>query len=277
MTMRILTATLLLILPSFAVPPRAFAKVTETIMEVNLANTTTGNVSKIQFEVTSPQLTPAMVDLGLPGNISGAPGTVVKSDNGGGTVGVILVLDVKVLKPTEVMKLKVIVPGAKQITITGAKWLDATDTALTPRPKFPGFKVVTKDLDYTLLNDLIDPFGIQNLAFLPNITPAAFDALDLDTILNAPFNSSLPSFSMSPFSFSDFPGLPDPDLGNFFAAEGQILDDSGIVVGSFIHGVEVAPEPSTILLLGSGLSCLGVFAWRRRRSARLAMAGVRRN
>src|SRR5262249_7217856 len=90
----------------------------------------------------------------------------------------------------------------------------------------------------------------QNLLFLPNITESAFDTLNLEALLAAAFDPSQPSFSLSPSTSADFPGLPDPDLGRILAAEFQLLDPSdGVVVGAFAAGVESVPEPAPVVLM----------------------------
>ena len=141
-------------------------------------------------------------------------------------------------------------------------------TALATGPRLPGFTVVTRDADYTAYNDLDTAFGIQNLIFFPDLTPSAFAALDLSSVLAAPPDPSLPSFTLSTSTSADFPGLPDPAPGDFFAAEGQILDpSSGLVIGAFADGVQtVVPEPSTLALLLAGLgSACAYFGSKRRR------------
>jgi hypothetical protein len=45
----------------------------------------------------------------------------------------------------------------------------------------------------------------------------------------------------------------------------HITVPGGSVVGSSYYTAAVAPEPATLLLLGSGLTALGTLAWRRRR------------
>jgi len=58
-----------------------------------------------------------------------------------------------------------------------------------------------RDADFTLFNDLADPFGIQNPPVLANITESAFDTLNLEALARRSVRSSLPSVSMSPSTF----------------------------------------------------------------------------
>jgi hypothetical protein len=139
------------------------------------------------------------------------------------------------------------------------QWFNnATPPALVkPGPKFPGFKVVTKDADYTVYNDPGDPFEIDNLQILPNITMDQFNALDLDSIIA---QTPTPALDLSATDASaDFPNEPDPDPGNLFIAEGQLLDTSGDVIGAFAEGVqtEPVPEPGLAGVLVVGLAMMG--------------------
>lgn len=61
-----------------------------------------------------------------------------------------------------------------------------------------------------------------------------------------------------PWISPDFANLPDPDPGNLFIADGQLLDQSGNVIGAFAEGVQVAavPEPSSLVLLVAGLALI---------------------
>jgi hypothetical protein len=148
-----------------------------------------------------------------------------------------------------------------------AFWLDNGNPAkaINKPIKLPGFKGVVKDAEYEQFDD-VDPFDVQDLKILPDVTEATFDGLDLDTLMNQPLDNSLLSFSTFP---EDLLNLPDPSPGDVFGGEGQILDTDGTVLGSFAEGVEAVPEPAslTVLLVGLG----GVFAMRgaqRRRSTR---------
>lgn len=176
----------------------------------------------------------------------------------------------------------VTVPGADNITIfdvattvDGTKyggppqWLNNDDPrkAITPGPDLPGFVAKPKDTDYTVFNDTADPFGIDNLQFLPNITMSQFDALNLDSVIGETPTMNL---DLTPSqSYADFPGLPDPDPGNLFIAEGQFLNLSGQPIGAFAEGVQVeaVAEPPAFILLATALAALFPIA-RRCRIAR---------
>jgi len=122
-----------------------------------------------------------------------------------------------------------------------------------------GWKV-EKDPEYTILNDLFEPFAftIQNLQFLMNVAefpdPSAF--LDFDNSFG--FSASEPSFFVEDFEpGSDVfhvPGIVDE--GNWFYARGKLLIDD-VEVSRFVHGDQVlppaVPEPSTLFLLGGAL------------------------
>ncbi len=122
-----------------------------------------------------------------------------------------------------------------------------------------GWKV-DKDPEYTILNDLFEPFAftIQDLQFLVNVAefpdPSAF--LDFDNSFG--FSASEPSFFVDDFDpGSDVfhvPGIVDE--GNWFYARGKLLIDD-VEVSRFVHGDQVlppvVPEPPTWFLLGSAL------------------------
>jgi hypothetical protein len=164
-----------------------------------------------------------------------------------------------------------IVPGVRigLQTVGGPPmWFDnSTPPAkLTPGPTLPGFAAVTRDAEYTAFNDLDDPFSIQNLQYLPDITQAAFDAIDLDAVLAQSPNP--PGILLSPGGgMFDQTGLPDPQPGDLFAAVGQLFDSSGtMLLGSFKEAVVTAPipEPASILLVLVGLAALGACGLRSR-------------
>jgi hypothetical protein len=138
-----------------------------------------------------------------------------------------------------------------------------TGTELTPGPKLPGFQVNTKDAAYTAYNDGDPSLGIRNLQFLPNLTQSQFDGLDLDAILAETPGSPIPELT-PPWTSATFPNLPDPDPGNYFTAEGQMVDLSGNVVGSFVDAVQTVPEPSPLILAVTGLAGLLTVCRRRR-------------
>ena len=122
-----------------------------------------------------------------------------------------------------------------------------------------GWKV-DKDPEYTILNDLLDPFPfmIQDLQFLVNVAefpdPSAF--LDFDNSFG--FSTSEPSFFVESFepgsNVFHVPGIVDE--GNWFYARGKLFIDD-VEVSRFVHGDQVLPpvipEPSSGFLLGAAL------------------------
>ncbi len=163
-----------------------------------------------------------------------------------------------------------IVPGVRigLRTVGGPPmWFDngSPPTKLTPGPTLPGFAAVIRDAEYTAYNDLDDPFAIQNLRYLPDITQAAFDAIDLDAVLAQSPNP--PGILLSPGGgIFDQTGLPDPQPGDLFAAVGQLFDSTDtMLLGSFKEAVVTAPvpEPESILLVLIGLATLGAYRLRR--------------
>ena len=284
-----LLSLLALLALAAAGPGAALATVRRTVMSVDVPNNTTSDVAQVRFLLASPGIGTLLQDE----NKKNPPGTAVAvgPDNRfnptvsfvGADIVQVDIAAIKVIKPGERLKFTVSVPGARQIRIsfsgiappfTGG-WFSTVGgmTPLRPTLRLPGFSVVTKDLEYTIYDDLDDPFGIRNLEFFPDITVPDFDAIDLDAILAEAFDGSLQSFSLSSMDFRDFPGLPDPGANHVFAAVGQILDTSGEVIGAFAHGVEMIPSPGTMALLLLGLAASGVLRWSpvvgryRRRSA----------
>ena len=141
------------------------------------------------------------------------------------------------------------------------------------KPKITGGKWVL-DPEFTAFNDTTDvPFGVRNLELFTNVSPVDFEALDPQALLAEGLDSSLPSFFLSPGTSTLDLGLlldifPEPAPGLFLVAMGQIVDDSGHVVGAFIHGVQTeVPQPSALALVGA--AWLGFWAVRARRHAAL--------
>lgn len=275
MTHTWLVILLMAVIVNFGSSP-ADAGVQNALLNVNLRNPGSA-VSQAQFYVFSPGLGDRVKDglqngTPIPISVISPPGMVDRfKDLGGGQAGLnasfvgkdivkLTLTPTKVWGATENVQFIMTVEGANSARILSTQfgaqppvWFNnaTPPAAIRPAPRLPGFTIATvRDADFALFNDLADPFGIQNLLFLPNITESAFDSLNLEALLAAAFDPSLPSFSMSPSTFADFPGLPDPDLGRILAAEFQLLDPSdGVVVGAFAAGVESVPEPAPALLM----------------------------
>jgi len=276
-----LLSLLALLVLAAAGPGAAVATVRRTVMSVDIPNNTTSDVAQVRFLLQSPGIGTLLQNE----NAKQPPGTpvAVGPDNRfiptvsfvGADVVRVDIDAIKVIKPGERLKFTVSVAGARQIRLsftgiapafTGG-WFSAVGgmTPLRPALRLPGFSVVTKDLAYTIYDDLDDPFGIRNLEFFPDITVPEFDAIDLDAILAEAFDGALQSFSLSAMDFREFLGLPDPGPSHMFAAVGQILDTSGEVIGAFAHGVEMVPWPGSAMLLSLGLiSAAAATRWRNR-------------
>lgn len=282
---RLLLLLLLAAISSWMTPARA--KVSQALLNVDLKNP--GSVvSGMTFYVFSPGIGNKVAGGKNPVSVVSPPGTSKRfTDSNDQQAGLtvtfigadlvrVTLTPLKTWAMTDNIQFIMTVANTNSIRIAGTAgfgaqppvWLNNNNpaTAISPRPRLPGFQVVTKDADLTLYNDLTDSFGVQDLGFLPNITESAFDNLDLDLLLARSFDSSEPAFTLPPANLQDFPDLPDPDPGNVFAADEQLLDpSSGEVIGAFAEGVEAVPEPSTLALLGAVL----VFAPLGRRLARI--------
>jgi hypothetical protein len=136
------------------------------------------------------------------------------------------------------------------------------------------------DPQYTAINDLdpliygvSDPqFEIHNLQFFGNVDQSFLSTVDLNAIFNAPFDPSLPNFTLS----SEQAGAPsfptsmvfnnpfqEPGPGNFAVELGQVYDpNAGAVVSAFCQTEQIAnvPEPSSGILICIG--ALGTIIWR---------------
>jgi PEP-CTERM motif len=270
----------------------AAANVKEAVLEVDLKNPG-AKISQIQFVIQSMQLTNNIIN-SISVQTPGVPINSAKNLFKTGSLtfdrqpkidAVQLTLTpIKVFGPNQNVTFLMTVPGLNSLNILSGTinnngnilggapaWFnnDSPPKQLVPGPTLPGFKVVTKDAAYTIYGDSNQPFGIQNLTFLPNITESQFDALNLDAVIAEEPNASLPDIPLLSSSAS-FTGLPDPAPGNLFIAVGQILDTSGNVIGAFAEGVQTqgVPEPSTGILLAVGLAGLLAVGWLRRRRDR---------
>lgn len=141
------------------------------------------------------------------------------------------------------------------------------------KPKITGGKWAL-DPQFTAFNDTDEPFGVRNLELFTNVSPVDFEALDPHALLADDLDSLLPSFFLSPGTSTIDLGLsldifPEPNPGLFLVAIGQIVDESGTVVGAFIHGVqaEEVPQPAALVLVGAG----GLGLWAARLGRRHAV------
>ncbi len=183
---------------------------------------------------------------------------------------------VRAVNPGETADIEIRLKKKEEARIGDPRWgLLVNGTVPVPLPPL-GKPEITGgqwklDPEFTLFNDTEDvPFGIRNLQLFTNVSTDDFEMLDPQTFFGANPNSSLPSFLLSPGTNSADQGLkfemfPEPDVGMWLVATGQLYDDTGETVGAFIHGVQAVPEPSTLALCGGGLIGLRALASRRRR------------
>jgi len=158
-------------------------------------------------------------------------------------------------------------PGVTTLRATNPVWSQApANNQISSDPLGPAALTggrFTLDPSYVAYNDSSVALEIRNLQLMSNISEAAFDALDVSAVYSEAFNPSLPEFTLSPGTNSADLGLmfnvsPEPDPGNYLAALGQVVDPStGTVVGAFVQGVQVIPEPRSLILMLVGLA--GVF------------------
>ena len=263
-----------------ALPHRADAgKVKQAVMELDLKNPGQ-TVSAVSFYIDASKLTKTQqdgIDVSSPaGQRNLFPAGSVTFDKRIANIGStsveylqITLTPIKAWQQNQNIQFIVTVPGVDGVSIFDtATTVDGTvyggppqwfnngtpPKPITPGPKLPGFMAKPKDTDYTVFNDTADPFGIDNLQFLPNITMSQFDALNLDSVLGETPTMALDLTAAQ--SSADFPDLPDPDPGNLFIAEGQLLNLSDSPIGAFAEGVQVVPEPSSLILWCSALTAL---------------------
>ena len=272
--------------------PDAAAGVKEAVLEVDLKNPG-ATVSKVQFFIQSMQLTNNIVK-SITVQTPGVPINSAKNLFKTGSLTFdrqptidayqLTLTPTKAFGPNQNVTFLMTVPGVNSLDILSGTinnngnilggapaWFnnDSPPKQLVPGPTLPGFKVVTKDAAYTIYGDSNQPFGIQNLTFLPNITESQFEALNLNAVIAEEPNASLPDIPVLSSS-ATFTNLPDPAPGNLFIAVGQIVDTSGNVIGAFAEGVQTqsVPEPSTGVLLAIGLAGLFAVGWLRSRRDR---------
>ena len=119
-----------------------------------------------------------------------------------------------------------------------------------------GWKV-EKDPEYTIFNDLEDPFSfmIRDLQFLVNVAEFPDPASLLDFGSSFGFGPSEPDAFVEDFEpGTDVFHVPGTvDEGNWFYARGKLFIDD-VEVSRFVHGDQVLaaviPEPSTFILFG---------------------------
>jgi hypothetical protein len=130
--------------------------------------------------------------------------------------------------------------------------LSATPTSVPPFNQCPTLGMA-ESCAYLLV---LGPNGGVNLLFDANVK----DVDTQDNVLFGVQNNS--GYSISPFNWSgiNFPGLPS---GGHTYLELKDSFDYGELETDKHDDDPVAPEPSSIALLGTGLIALGVIFWRR--------------
>jgi hypothetical protein len=201
--------------------------------------------------------------------------TLQITPTGNGDLLVTIVGDIRTVNPGQVAKFKIDIlkQNVTTLRLSRPQWgnADANNnfTALGSNGLTGGLFAL--DPQYVAFNDLGDlSLVVRNLELMGNVSPLSFDSFDAATIFDAPFNPGLPSFLLSPGTSSTDLGLmfdfgPEPDLGNFLVAQGQVVDPQGNILSAFIQGVQAVPAPDTLWLFAGGLAWIaGRAAWRQR-------------
>ena len=196
---------------------------------------------------------------------------------GNGDLLVTVIGDIRTVNPGQVAKFRIDIlrQDVTSLRLSRPQWgnADANNnfTALGSNGLTGGKFAL--DPQYVAFNDLGDlSLVIRNLELMGNVSPLSFDSFDVGTIFDAPFNPGLPTFLLSPGTSSADLGLtfdfgPEPDLGNFLVAQGQVVDPQGNILSAFIQGVQAVPAPNALSLFACGLAWVaGIAAWRKRAS-----------
>lgn len=279
-----LAIIIFLLVPSFPTSAKESQKYKSIYQTTyNLAATATAN-SAIQFTISGTGIMGGLktddveikIVKGSGLNSSMIAGeTLRKTRLPNGDLFVTIVGDIRSVFPTSPNKtakfeISIIKAGVKTLKIERPRWGDVAPARDSEFAAFdPGAATLTGakfvlDPTYVAFNDSEVPIEIRNLQLLSNISAAAFEALDISAIFDAPFDFGLPHFNLSPSTSSSDLGLifdfsAEPDPGNYLVAMGQIFDPvTGAVESSFIQGVQAAPEPGTVLLLIAALIGFGL-------------------
>jgi hypothetical protein len=171
----------------------------------------------------------------------------------------------KTLAMNKTQQFSFAVKNLNSISPTSSVWSDINSKDLAPGAGLPTLRVVdNRDPIVIFENDLMPSatFRLRNIQFavnVPQMSPSSVSAA-LNSIFASSFNPSLPNFSLGPPTEIDVPG--SVAFENFLYVSGQIVDSSGTVTGSFIYGVQPVPEPTSLVLLGTGILVLFGCAWR---------------
>ena len=151
----------------------------------------------------------------------------------------------------------------KEVRITRSVWTDQNGTAIASVP-VPGFKVAGDPI-YTIFNDLEDliSFEVRDLQFLSNVPEIPLSLIDPGNMSG--FGPTESPFVLAPNASMDFSVTPDLDPGMWLYAQGDVYSTAGDFLGSFLHGYQRVPEPTTLVLLTAG-AAYGALGARRRRS-----------
>lgn len=145
-----------------------------------------------------------------------------------------------------------------EVSIVNVFWTDAQGNPIG-NADAAGFQV-GKDPEYTIFNDLDEPFGVRNLQFLVNVPEIPMRNLIPGSTPG--FGDVLPDFILEPHSSRTFNIAGNLDPGKFLYAQGELFDITSSfditpsqATTPFIHGhQEPIPLPAAAWM---GLSLLG--------------------